>query len=638
MCVCEVFEHLGCANACGGNGPCIAVIAAISCLLASLCCGIYFCTGRRKKAKAKGSGSTPEELSCLSKAAAKLAPIVSSTEFIVMSQLCMVGFAIASVWGAVTAYNTLNDAFADFNGILVNWGRVPIVGFAVVDGASACPSGYSKVSVFDWPGASTGDCACESGAMYDGEDYYSSSSSCSTNQTKAGCEEDPSIAAVDLDLWRGGALCYLRAGEAYYDGKTVRPTPGGEGDCPSGYHFCGVAGKFDSTRGTCQLVGEACPATSVHVMVDGETTPAPTPGWANRTEALDGGHMSAGAAYAWASREDGLLPIVEVEVTFAGNKRGPCYSGDEQTSYASTSSKYTYDNDVPSQCDKSDDRYALLDSLTESKVLYDNFLDDGRCTSCSDCSDYIATSYECGSNPGTDSDCQLYNKVNNGFNCRSLDSTCENVLYQSKCGALQRFASRADSNIGIYVRRQIMWTEGCSTTAEDVEKAQDKLNSANDGLYWIMIVNGFCNFFVGMIFPGLVIYNAVKGDVPCIPGRGDAEKVTISFIKKWLGLGFKVTNFVPSVFAVLAIQKIAVGGLGNVVSEGCSDATTLKTFDTLATSLPDIESSTKTTMLSNAAMVLYALMMAWYEHHKNGLETAEAETASVMSKAANDFV
>ena len=79
--------------------------------------------------------------------------------------------------------------------------------------------------------------------MVDGDNYqYSSGAAvCDTNQTNAGCITQPALAKVELDDFRGRAICFKREGEAQIKSATAtRPVPKSAGVCPNGYDACGT--------------------------------------------------------------------------------------------------------------------------------------------------------------------------------------------------------------------------------------------------------------------------------------------------------------------------------------------------------------------------------------------------------------
>ena len=72
--------------------------------------------------------------------------------------------------------------------------------------------------------------------------------------------------------------------------------------------------------------------------------------------------------------------------------------------------------------------------MSEEDLLWDTFEDTAECTGCSTCDDYLDTGNACAA-----PDCETSSP--GGFSgCAGSDSTCKEVMYQSECGALRRWA------------------------------------------------------------------------------------------------------------------------------------------------------------------------------------------------------
>ena len=95
--------------------------------------------------------------------------------------------------------------------------------------------------------------------------------------------------------------------------------------------------------------------------------------------------------------------------------------------------------------------------------------------------------------------------------CASDDRVCNEVLYQSNCGALKRWANQNDKYWSIMFRHEIYWKPSCEVSMEDVRSAEELLtNDVDVALLINLLINLICNFIHGFVFP-IFISCFVKG-------------------------------------------------------------------------------------------------------------------------------
>ena len=125
------------------------------------------------------------------------------------------GMAFYSIFSVVRAFNRLDARTDDVRNTISNWEKQPLMEVRIVHIDSDCPGGFQDMTTLPWRGTSAGPCACPQGASQRGESEFSSSSDCDSNQTRAGCESDPGISAIDLIDWREEhRVCGRRDGES----------------------------------------------------------------------------------------------------------------------------------------------------------------------------------------------------------------------------------------------------------------------------------------------------------------------------------------------------------------------------------------------------------------------------------------
>lgn len=168
--------------------------------------------------------------------------------------------------------------------------------------------------------------------------------------------------------------------------------------------------------------------------------------------------------------------------------------------------------------------------------------------------------------------------------CRSNDNICKNIMYQSKCGALRRWASEAggEKKWSINFRREIYWDSNCPVTMIDLKAIDGTMSHLKDTLSTNLVINCVANFFLGIFFPATMISNIIYGNSCFIPGTHDQEKLLIEGIEKYLGVAFHVIKLVPGIIC-LATFRLVSGPILDADANSCGDdVTTDRTFSELA--------------------------------------------------------
>ena len=482
--------------------------------------------------------------------------------FLVIYALIM---SIISIQAAATAYSVFDAATGGLQSIVNSWNVEPIVGIELVANSDSCSNGYTALTFPAWPGSASSACACPSGAYYMDDSsvpvtQVSQSSSdvatCDANQTAAKCVSQPEIEEIDIDHWQGKSICIKRGELAQLNKGVERPVPTKNGVCPRGYEACG-SGKTTTDRTTCVKTGEDCPLTTITFAgVDPSLTVAST------------------------NVADGFMPINKLQIAFYDEteqkKYGFCFNLEtlakgSQKEYSSSSNSYTYVNNIGSTCKKLDERWELITSVSQEDYLKQQFEDETVCTSDSVVADYLTTPYTKCTSVGDDDffsneNCMVSGKIDvtasdygsqlwNITGCGASDTVCKNIVYQSNCGALTRFATESQYSWAIYGQREIYWDPTCEVTTSMVEDIIPALKDAKGALLANMIINIIANVFIGVIINMLVWTNLKYGNVSCVPYDGLEEKHFLEFIKSKLSLLFAVMKIIPAMMGVVSFNS-----------------------------------------------------------------------------------
>lgn len=151
--------------------------------------------------------------------------------------------------------------------------------------------------------------------------------------------------------------------------------------------------------------------------------------------------------------------------------------------------------------------------MSESSVLKQTFDVQKECTSTTAVhkTDYLETEEECGDPAlSNNTDCMVHGLTSgrsfeNG--CGASDDVCKNIVYQSKCGNLQRWASQQTTfetsggtkEFALVAQHEIYWKTNCPITMRDIIKASKNLSSTKQILFLNMVIGIITEAFALLI-------------------------------------------------------------------------------------------------------------------------------------------
>jgi len=491
----------------------------------------------------------------------------------------------------------------------------------------SCPASHPEaMSTMPFSGVSTGLCSCAQGASFtDGGRAYpqsSSTSSCDTNQTKAGCEDDPTILGFAMPLWEDAImLCAKRGGEGAVitaNPYKERPNPSAAGACPSGYRRCG-----NGTTAVCFPSSEPlCPFTAMVTVAAAAFRAADFPGGKFR-------QLSSGD-WLVASRSAPSLPMVEFDAGF----RSVCIGNDQSYEYRMgdanlagslavdfscpgvsdasapaglrrselrqrmmrapalspfriTASPVPTPRPPPSQDRDRDARYTVFASAAQGSLLETNF---DRASGWCDAAGRSARAV-----PGFTG------------SCSSSDAQCQTVTSRTKCSKLKSYTS-GDSNAGnalVLVRGEIPWKASCPIKRATLVEQTDPLKEIVDFAGTVTTVNAISNAFGLLLYINLLL-NLCMGDSPCCPMSHEAEKNLIKKCKAYVDTLAKLARFIPLI--LLAQMTLEVSGFwASIADVGCTDAVTQDTLQFLSGKLQNAYLTYSATAAADGFTLLLSL-------------------------------
>lgn len=315
--------------------------------------------------------------------------MAEATYFSVGLATVMCFLALYGMIAAIIALQRLSIAAQDWNNVIYHWEALPIMDFQLVDSNLNCPTGYVEGTsnqdltayerIGKWDGSrawcechdtgyqwtytytefrccpSSGSCntqwgsgACNGTTGTQSRDrqktdtHLTSEGYCSWNATQAGCVNDTSLNAVELDKFDGKRLCILRGGTAAIDRPVLER---GATSCPDGYYKCG-SGDYDTEGTVCAKTQAECPITSF-----GNFN-----GSMNNFTRVDG---------------VGGRPIIEVWITMST----PCFKGSEGVNGRSYNARV---KDPQNQgCESDDPRFLFWHDEPESELYSANGVPSG---------------------------------------------------------------------------------------------------------------------------------------------------------------------------------------------------------------------------------------------------------------------
>ena len=542
--------------------------------------------------------------------------------------------AAASIAAAISSYQTLNFAATDVRQVVSTWQVKPLSAVVLVPSLSACPSNFTQLTPFNWPGATTLGCGCPMGASYNGVGVSSSSTAkCSSVQLSAGCVTNvpTGLPAVELTDYRGSKICYRRGLASYMEASN----PDTAGNCgTAGTHKCGAtaSGTYSTERAQCvpDALGSGCPLTwlgsnyffSQSVRDSGDSASQA----AKNRAALDKLAFQLGGTVLFAQEQTSSvlkqqLPVIDLAFSFQQNdaERGPCYKGPSQSSYIYSSSGGLPTRPAP--CTVPDARWIPVDLYAEGSLLGEAFTGaagtpgaasaGGRCSSYSTLdaateSDYFKTGQKCNLTTSaaarSDLRCEEGITVWPTSGCASGDSACKDTFFQTRCGHLARVAfAAADRKVGLYMRQQTYWKESCPHRPQDVRASKDPFESALTAQYALLIVNVIMNGIQALVSVYLVFEKLLRDPMPGpgLESKANASKTFAQRLAKFAQVA-KLPLIIASVVCVNIINSFYV----SLSKAKCSDDMTNATFDMLGNSLPGVLYGNIATLVCDSAQVV----------------------------------
>jgi len=530
----------------------------------------------RKAAKAKKGGKVARDME-------EEAKQIKSAWIEVAAKIFTIIATIISIVSVSKANSVLSAASDDYNQLISNWEKVPIVdveAVTFVSGGGACSSNYSEMTTLNWEGDQSAGCGCPANSKYSSKSFRS----CNSSETSSGCRTDKDMLMEEVPYrnWRGKTLCIKRAGDpavidftAYGSGlgdgtenAEIRPIPDKNGICKTGYKKCGSGNSFDNDYAVCVPDdGTLCPITLLGSPGGDDWTASENSGagWSTTlnltgTNILDTNQPVNENSVLNVDREMTKvtkttytgLPIVDIRMAFSSNNRGPCY-GDpsDQSRYkdqAKFGSNMRADFNRPSDCARTDGRWFLVDTLDESRVMAD-VLFGANAPSNSDCAnkdileasayDYFTASGtpQC-VNSGFDTYQQCHQIQGGGSSlsssCSGGDELCKNAKFQSNCGRLYKYYNDMKNDgytIGIYAQSQIFWKSDCAIPYSEVFEAQKPINDILDQQKIVVLVTIIASSFI-LLFAFLSLFRNYE----LIGERGSYTANTTDYIEERVDL------------------------------------------------------------------------------------------------------
>jgi len=264
---------------------------------------------------------------------------------------------------AFTRFNFSNSTLRNFS---ENFKSNPIS--EIKEFLGECPSGWENFISEKWPGFVEGcDCTGSWGGKEIDREIHRGM--CTFNETMAFCENLPSHAPLQFNIYRKKNLCKKRSNENYFDLKNKKKISK-EANCGYGMKLCGkldTAGNF-----LCVSVSEACPINQIIVQNFDDNTPTGN----NYTSIALGNGKILYFTNQNATKYDSIYTDLRLSEDL------PCLNFD-QFNTKSRISKYILDANweyyVCSEFIQKyffDDRYKSIDKLNYIDLINDNKIND----------------------------------------------------------------------------------------------------------------------------------------------------------------------------------------------------------------------------------------------------------------------
>lgn len=524
-------------------------------------------------------------------------------------QLILVIYSLVSI---IIAQTALVAREQDVGNSVSNWLSPPLVEIQYVPvpvgQVGSCPSGAPTVlHGIQFPGVRGGLCACKAGAQFtdpDGRTYQEASSSlwCSTNQTRAGCQDETPIGGFRMPFWVDNILvCGRRAGPGpviTVSPFVERPVPANGTICPTGYRTCGQG----STAICFPLSEPGCPITRLWTASATDWDPVVSAG-SDVFLLSDGRRLVA-------QRQTGELPVVETAFGFRGVCFGTTSSYGYLDMYASEYGNRVYDTSCGVGFD--DSRYAVFANEAEDEFLRRHFVQNQDW--CGATANQIA--------------------LDVGGPCDSSDSICVTLNRRTRCQKLLSYATPPSRQgpLNIFYRREVPWRNDCPTSREALINARQPLTELVNKQHAVMTVNIVTSVFNILIYINVrwvaldrrgastndntcwewqLLFNLTSGDSPCCPMKGDAERQLLLFTKTWIDWGMKLGRLIPLILLLQTVDPV-IATWQAMAFEACSDSITNATTSFLAQTLANLKTShTGTITVDCLSIAISFLAWAW---------------------------
>ncbi len=480
-------------------------------------------------------------------------------------------------FGGARAAQVQNARTNDFVYILDTWEAKPLTDVVLVGSESSCPSGYTPLSDWTWPGVRDGPCACPRGAEQNGESESSSVGVCDSNQTAAGCDTAEPLQPVGIWRWMEQVrVCGRFTGSPSVSegGTKERPRPV-KGSCPSGFQKCGPANET-YPRAFCMKSSEACPI--VELEVDAlATLQANNDSWSS-VQAIPGTTLGLGAR---AGDKGRGLPYVDHTVGLGGTVCLGTDAGSVGKLYVQDTGSASFQLTRES-CRLKDDRFHRYWSVDVSDQLNANI---------------DAYSPDCLSAPDTE--------VVSLDRCTSGDSICENLNHLGRCEYAHRYADNEDGSVALTALPEIYWSPSCEISRPQIFQRENAVLSVRALQLTIMVINIMTGVF-GMIVQLMLVYNKLDGNVPCIPGKGEFERKLILVMKTCVDGCCKLCKVVPEIFLIILVASVRVW-FQRIDRADCSDSTTDATFSFIGVAVSSAYEANIRAVVIDLLLFLYAV-------------------------------
>lgn len=166
----------------------------------------------------------------------------------------VIGFIVGVVGVALatSAMLVYKNMAAEYESLIENWERAPIMEVAVVSAGSSMTSGFTTMAGGDFSGAQGAfpgaDSVCDCRDSLDADFSGLKNGVCSSNATQAGCDTETFYreSAVKNLNWFGHDFGYTTDSQPLLSAAIHRERSNQDGQCPSGFITCGEGEASDT--------------------------------------------------------------------------------------------------------------------------------------------------------------------------------------------------------------------------------------------------------------------------------------------------------------------------------------------------------------------------------------------------------